>query len=52
MRFAFARQYRVLSGFTLVDLSKQFRDERYRVYSFDAVFFSDELLRRGISPLP
>jgi hypothetical protein len=40
------------AGFTLVDLGEQFRDERHRVYSVDAVFFSDELLRRGISPLP
>jgi FkbM family methyltransferase len=40
------------AGFTLVDLGEQFRDERHRVYSIDAVFFSDELLRRGISPLP
>ena len=39
------------AGFTLVDLGEQFRDERHRVYSVDAVFFSEELLRRGISPL-
>ncbi len=32
------------AGFTLVDLGEQFRDERRRVYSVDAVFYSDRLL--------
>lgn len=35
------------AGFTLVDLGEQFRDERGRVYSVDAVFYSHRLL-----PLP
>lgn len=32
------------AAFTLVDLGEQFRDERGRVYSVDAVFFSERLL--------
>jgi FkbM family methyltransferase len=39
------------AGFTLVDLGEQFRDESHRLYSVDAVFFSEELIRRGVSPL-
>jgi FkbM family methyltransferase len=35
------------AGFTLVDLGEQFRDERQRVYSVDAVFFSERLLQYG-----
>ena len=33
-------------GFTLVDLGEQFRDERSRLYSVDAVFFSERLLSK------
>jgi FkbM family methyltransferase len=32
------------AGFALVDLGELFRDERRRVYSVDAVFYSDRLL--------
>jgi hypothetical protein len=32
------------AGFTLVTLGEQFRDERGRVYSVDAVFFADRFL--------
>jgi FkbM family methyltransferase len=36
-----------LAGFALVDLGEQFRDERHRVYSVDAVFFSDRFLSKS-----
>jgi FkbM family methyltransferase len=32
------------AGFTLVELGEQFRDQRRRVYSVDAVFFSDRFI--------
>ena len=34
------------AGFTLVELGEQFRDERGRLYSVDAVFFADRFLSR------
>jgi FkbM family methyltransferase len=34
------------AGFGLVDFGEQFRDERSRLYSVDAVFFSERLLSR------
>lgn len=34
------------AGFGLVDLGEQFRDERSRLYSVDAVFFSERLLSK------
>jgi FkbM family methyltransferase len=35
------------AGLSLVDLGEQFRDERGRVYSVDAVFFSERLISKS-----
>jgi hypothetical protein len=35
------------AGFALVELGEQFRDERRRIYSVDAVFLSERLLSKA-----